>query len=400
VESNSSPAHLPRSDAQPTLEASSEAAGVSVADPPPQWDAQAQEQGTAAAVQSEDAAVVMAAPPPVAQPHTAAEVIAAVDLALLPFRMGGALPVLPEPKAAPPAGAKETAPARREPSRQSDPKAVAAWLGQQPGYRVLGELVPLPPAPGDESLRGALRVAFLDLAARNERDGAVITDLAAAVVGFAGKPWRTLGLVDSYTSHGELTDATTQKFARTMQQTNLVVVHGAVPIRPVLEAHFPWLARIPWVCSREEVAWAGSPNLEVQMMRLGCFFNVGSTLQRAHALSRLVSIGAVRSGQGERSVMQALLESSSRTSMRLLYQPPETQFSMSGKDEAIMAMGMRWDDNARAYVLNVDDRPQANARVRQLADLTNCEGRICVETVDALVRYSGRNAERKWTTFP
>lgn len=322
--------------------------------------------------------------------HSAADVLAAVDLALLPFRNGrGTSAALPH----------KPAPIQQELWSSRDVNAVATWLSRQPDWRVLRKLVPLPPSADGSAQEGVLRVAFLDLVANPARQGRPVADLAAAVVGFTAQPWRLMGLMDSFSSHGELTDAASSKFTRLMRQVNLVVVHGAEAVRPLLEVQFPGLAGVPWACSREEVAWTGSPNLEVQMMRLGYFLDVHSTLQRAHALARLVSVGAVRSDNGERSLMQALLESSQRVDMRLLYKVDSSpKVSMSGKDEAIMALGMRWDDRLSAYAMEVESRQQANSCIRQLADITGCEGRISIETRDALVRYSGRRAELKWTT--
>lgn len=120
--------------------------------------------------------------------HTAAEVLAAVDLALLPFRSA------PGTSAA---NSHRPAQSQQELSGSRDANVVAAWLSRQPDWRVLRKLVPLPPSGEGDAQAGVLRVAFLDLVTNPVRQGRPVADLAAAVVGFGAQPWRTVGLVDS-----------------------------------------------------------------------------------------------------------------------------------------------------------------------------------------------------------
>ena len=299
----------------------------------------------------------------------ASDVLAAVDLALAPFR-----------------GAQA--------GQAQHPEQLAMVLAADPGYRVLRRLHPLPPAPV-ETLSGAVCVAFLEvvddpLAPQRDR----VADLAVAVVQVTSEGGVVRGLVDSFASHGR---SDLDRFDRAMRRVALVVAHGAAEVRPLLESRFPWLGMLRWACSRQEVRWRGTDVVELQCMRLGYFYESGKTLQRAHALAALCCAGGLAPGQGggDRTVLQGLIASSKRSSLRLVCVPDAHAATDDTVTQALVNAGFSWEQDEGAYVANLGASEDEAQLRRRVADIAGWSGRLELQQVDGVTRWSTRAAFRE-----
>lgn len=324
---------------------------------------------------------------PLAGADALQQLVASLDRAIAPFRQHGTQAGAPHEALQ--AVAQQD---RERQARLPSAEQAALWLQQQPGYRVLRQLTPLPAAEGQVRAPALKQVAFVDaMVVADPRRGAQVNDIACAVVAVDPSDMSWLGLTASFGLRGRLGDAEAARFERSMADVDLVVVHGARVLRHVLEVRFKPLAALPWVCSKEALRWSSTPNLEFQCMRLGYFFNAASTLQRAHALSRLVCEAAVSGGGASSPMLQAVVEASSAVEMRVLYRLADASASSAdGIREQLHATGFQWSDEDGAYVLSLQDGQQVQACVRRLSSVPRIKGHVTVETIDARVRYSRR----------
>jgi DNA polymerase-3 subunit epsilon len=288
-------------------------------------------------------------------------------------------------------------PAAREVDDSEDVEGLALRLEAHPDYRVLRRLVPRLHFEGPAAnAAGVARLLILDTETtglNHARDKIMELALLRVDVDRAtgqpvgpvlvydgledpGQPIpaevRAITGIDDDMVRGEQLDA--GRIAELLEGVDLVVAHNAGFDRPFVEARLPAFAAKAWACSFADIDWKGegrgSSKLESLALQLGLFYDAHRAEMDCHALL---------------AVLQAELPVGKTSGLaRLLAAAPSLRFRLQATGAPFEAKdllkdrGYRWDAAQKAQVYG-----QRAARVQ-------------VESLDALVRYSGRAGLVDW----
>lgn len=180
--------------------------------------------------------------------------------------------------------------------------------------------------------------------------------------------------------------------ARLLEGVALVIAHNAAFDRPFLEARFPLFQHLPWGCSLRAIPWreAGHASSALQFLayRAGFFYEG----HRAEIDCRaLLEVLRRPFGTTNGSALKALLDCARKPAIQLyaLESPYETK-------DALKARGYRWNAERKVWAVTLAE-PAAESERSWLRE--NVYGgrsvEVELETLDARVRYSGREGLRR-----
>ena len=298
-------------------------------------------------------------------------------------------------------------------------ETLALQLEAHPDYRVLRRLVPrlhyaLPPsadAPGDIA-----RLLILDTETTGLSHGRdKIMELALLRVDVdraTGQPVGPVQVYDGLEDPGQPIPADVQaitgiddgmvrgqqldtaRIAELLDGVDLIVAHNAGFDRPFVEARLPAFAAKAWACSFADIDWKGegrgSSKLESLALGLGLFYDAHRAEMDCHALL---------------AVLQADLPAAKVTGLaRLLATAPTLRYRLQATGapfeakDALKDRGYRWDATQKVWHTRLDDAALLEAEAAWLKAQVYGQraARVQVETLDALVRYSGRAGVMDW----
>jgi DNA polymerase-3 subunit epsilon len=180
--------------------------------------------------------------------------------------------------------------------------------------------------------------------------------------------------------------------ARLLDGVSLIVAHNAAFDRPFLEARFPGLTELNWGCSLKDIPWreAGhaSAALEFLAYRAGFFYEGHRAEMDCLAL---LAILARPFGAAGESALKTLLECARQPTLHLY--ALGSPFEMK---DSLKARGYRWNAERRVWVVRLAEadldaeRAWLKERVYGGRSID-----LELETLDARVRYSGREGRRQ-----
>jgi len=298
-------------------------------------------------------------------------------------------------------------------------ETLALQLEAHPDYRVLRRLVPrlhyaLPAsaeAPGDIA-----RLLILDTETTGLSHGRdKIMELALLRVDVdraTGQPVGPVQVYDGLEDPGQPIPADVQaitgiddgmvrgqqldtaRIAELLDGVDLIVAHNAGFDRPFVEARLPAFAAKAWACSFADIDWKGegrgSSKLESLALGLGLFYDAHRAEMDCHALL---------------AVLQADLPAAKVTGLaRLLATAPTLRYRLQATGapfeakDALKDRGYRWDATQKVWHTRLDDAALLEAEAAWLKAQVYGQraARVQVETLDALVRYSGRAGVMDW----
>lgn len=291
---------------------------------------------------------------------------------------------------------------------------LAREVEQHPDFKVLRRLQPRRKFQAWDGVEEVLRVAIVDTETTGlNPDQAEIIELGLVVVSVGATSGQALEVLGSYGAleepggpippetirvHG-ITDAMVagqriddSKVQAMLKDVGLVVAHNASFDRRFLEKRLPVFMDLPWACSVKEVAWHaegfGSQKLDYILMQCGYFHEAHRA--EADCLTLLEVLQRPLENAGGVALAQ-LLRAATETSYRIwaLNSPFEV------KDD-LKAVGYRWDGGQRCWNLETGATTleEELQRLKVLA-YPKRPARISVEVLDAKVRFSDRQGERK-----
>ncbi|APW40758.1 DNA polymerase III subunit epsilon [Rhodoferax koreense] len=289
-------------------------------------------------------------------------------------------------------------------------ETLAQRVDAHPDYRVLRRLVPRldfgTPAPAAD----VARLLILDTETtglNHARDKIMELALLRVDVDRAtGQPVGPVQVYDGLEDPGQpipaevqaitgIDDAMVQgqrldeaRIAELLAGVDLIVAHNAGFDRPFVEARLPDFAAKAWACSFADIDWKaegrGSSKLESLAFGLGLFYDAHRAEMDCHALL---------------AVLQADLPASRHTGLaRLLASAPTLRYRLQATGAPFEAKdllkdrGYRWDAAQKVWHTRLDDAALLEAEAAWLKEQVYGQraARVQVETLDALVRYSGR----------
>jgi DNA polymerase-3 subunit epsilon len=180
--------------------------------------------------------------------------------------------------------------------------------------------------------------------------------------------------------------------ARLLDGVSLLVAHNASFDRPFLEARFPSFKDLYWGCSLKDIPWreAGhaSSALEFLAYRAGFFFE--GHRAEIDCLALLAVLSRPFGAAGE-SALKTLLECARKPTLHLyaLGSPFESK-------DSLKARGYRWNAERKVWMVQLVeadlDAEQAWLKERVYGGRSV---ELELETLDARVRYSGREGRRQ-----
>ena len=203
---------------------------------------------------------------------------------------------------------------------------------------------------------------------------------------------RAITGIDEDMVRGQQLDA--ERIAEMLEGVDLVVAHNAGFDRPFVEARLPAFAAKAWACSFADIDWKGegrgSSKLESLALQLGLFYDAHRAEMDCHALL---------------AVLQAELPVAKTSGLaRLLAAAPGLRYRLQATGAPFEAKdllkdrGYRWDAAQKVWHTRLDDAALLEAEAAWLK--TEVYGqraaRVQVESLDALVRYSGRAGMVDW----
>jgi DNA polymerase-3 subunit epsilon len=293
-------------------------------------------------------------------------------------------------------------------------RAALACLAQHPDYRVLVRLDPAS-AGGPALTSGSVRrAAIIDTETTGmSPDSDQILELGIVVFEYAPEsgqvgpvvgrlsaledPGRPIppeatavhGITDEMVKGRRIDDGAV---AAILDAVSLIVAHNAAFDRPFLEARFPSFKDLYWGCSLKDIPWReaghGSAALEFLAYRAG-FFYEGHRAEM-DCLAVLAVLARPFGATGE-SGFKTLLECARKPSV-LLY----AVGSPFDSKDALKARGYRWHAERKVWMLRL---AEADLTAEQAWLKERVYGgrsvELELETLDARVRYSGREGRRQ-----
>jgi DNA polymerase-3 subunit epsilon len=172
----------------------------------------------------------------------------------------------------------------------------------------------------------------------------------------------------------------------------LVIAHNATFDRPFLEARFPMFEHLYWGCSIRDIPWreAGhaSSALEFLAYRAGFFYEA----HRAEIDCRaLLAVLGRPFGTTDGGALKALLDCARKPAIRLyaLDSPYETK-------DSLKARGYRWNAERKVWMVSLAaaDVDSEQSWLKESA-YGGRSVELELETLDARVRYSGREGRKQ-----
>ncbi len=280
------------------------------------------------------------------------------------------------------------------------------------GYRVLRQVMPISHDPGPYDLnRHAIGLAIDTETTGLSHDGDKIIELSVVPFQYdretgrimrSAKPYSgyedpgvplsdeikaLTGIRDEDVAGKKLSDATVQAFAA---KAVVCISHNAAFDRGFMEARFPFMTRMPWLCSNSGFDWKkagfGSSKLDYLVNRAGYFHDGHRAEIDVHAMLNLLRLefdGA--------SIFSKILDRGRQSSYRLFV----INAPFATKD-ALKAAGFFWNDPSnpqgrkewpKAWHKEIlaDEWPAVN----ELLGAIPC--RLAVGVVNALSRYTARH---------
>lgn len=188
-----------------------------------------------------------------------------------------------------------------------------------------------------------------------------------------------------------------RELADVMNGVSLVIAHGAVHDRRFLEARFPWFENLAWGCSLDQVSWAqegfGSAKLEFIAFRCGYFYDAHRALVDCHALARcMVECNLPSSGQ---TVLKQLIDLCDVSDYRIYANGAPFE-----RKDQLKNRGYRWDGDARLWHKTLRGPELVDEEFQWMREeLYGRSTRVQIETIDAYVKYSGRQGVIEWRSI-
>jgi DNA polymerase-3 subunit epsilon len=293
-------------------------------------------------------------------------------------------------------------------------RAALACLAQHPDYRVLVRLDP-DSAGGPALTVGSIRrAAIIDTETTGMSPSSdQIIELGIVVFEYALESGRVGPVVgrlsaledpgrpippESTAIHG-ITDNMVKghrfdegAVAALLDEVSLIVAHNAAFDRPFLEARFPWCKDLRWGCSFKDIPWReaghGSSALEFLAYRAGFFYDGHRAEMDCLAL---LAVLARPFGAARESGFKTLLECARQPSL-LLY----ALGSPFDSKDALKARGYRWHAERKVWMLRLAEADLAAEQAWLKARVYGGRSvELELETLDAQVRYSGREGRRR-----
>lgn len=177
-----------------------------------------------------------------------------------------------------------------------------------------------------------------------------------------------------------------QAISELVSDASLIIAHNAGFDRPRIEKRFPFFADKPWACSFKDVDWAGqgisSAKLDYLAYKFGFFFEGHRAVTDCFAGLEILSRPLP---QSEKSVMQALLETSGKGVWRHFANPARYQ------NDRYREMGYRWcgKERSASWYKDYADQASAESAWQKIAQSGIVE-KQSIRRITALDRYSAR----------
>lgn len=299
-------------------------------------------------------------------------------------------------------------------------QAMAQTLAQHPDYQVLTRFNPevlnatVDAIPDDAALG-----VMVDTETTGRGDEDKIIELGMVVFAFNRDTGELYGVVDSYdaledpgmpippeaTRVNNISDEMVKgkriddnRVNAILETVEVVIAHNSGFDRPYCERRWPMFKSKAWACSLTQLNWAeaglGSAKLDYIAYRLGFFFEAHRASMDCLAL--LYALSKPMPGQEQTGL--ALLLQAYRDTSRLIW---AVGAPFDAKD-LLKARGYRWSDGSKPGTQKAwnkavpEEEYEAELQWLKASVFGNRQFSVPVETVDAFVRFSGRNnsAER------